>query len=34
MVDELFALFADPRLLQIVLCVGAIGVLRWISLSE
>ncbi len=29
---ELLALIADPHLLGIVVCLGVIGVLRWISL--
>ena len=28
---ELFSLFGDPRLLGIAVCVGMIGVLRWIN---
>jgi hypothetical protein len=29
---QLFSLLTDPRLLEIVLCLGVIGLLRWISL--
>lgn len=27
------SLFADPRLIQIILCLAAIGVLRWIGIK-
>ena len=30
---SVISLFADPRLIQIVLCLAAIGVLRWIRLK-
>jgi hypothetical protein len=28
---QLVSVFGDPRVLEIILCVGAIWVLRWIS---
>lgn len=31
---ELFSLFDDPRLLGIVVCVGVIGLLRWINVTQ
>jgi hypothetical protein len=32
MEQQVFSLLTDPRLLEIALCVGVIGLLRWISL--
>ena len=29
---QLFSLLTDPRLLEIAVCLGAIGLLRWINL--
>lgn len=29
---QVLSLFADPRLIGMVLCLGVIGVLRWIDL--
>jgi hypothetical protein len=34
MEQELLSLFADPRLSEIALCLGAIWVLRWIDLMK
>ena len=31
---ELLSLFDDPRLLGIVVCVGVIGLLRWINVTQ
>lgn len=32
--EQLLALAADPRLIEIALCVGVIWVLRWIELMK
>jgi hypothetical protein len=34
MEQQMLSLFADPRLLEIALCLGVIGVLRWIELMK
>lgn len=32
MLDQLSSIFADPELIKIALCIGAIWVLRWIDM--